>query len=172
MGRMRYSVGALLSVGLALVLSTGTVLAAPPIPGSGAFDFPSSLVPSTRNGEAGRDVFLTGTITGRNFEPGDCNPFPAGSSPVAGKCLNFTKSAPQPGEFQRAHPGQTAFTICDPCTIDRKTGSFTLKISYPNPKNLTVTHFTIQDAADGLVGLHGEGSLDFTTGTYTIQYHF
>src|SRR4051812_3001974 len=115
---MRYSVGALLSVVLAVVLSTGTVLAAPPKDGSGAFDFPSSLVPATRNGETGRNVFLTGTITGRNFEPGICNPFPVGSGLVTGKCVNFTKSAPvKPGEFMRAHPGQAAFTICE-CTID------------------------------------------------------
>jgi hypothetical protein len=159
---------------LAVVLGTGTALAAPPTTGGGGIDFGPSLVPATGpNGEPGRNVFLTGTITGLNFEPGICNPFPAGSGPVTGKCLNFTKSQPvQPGEFLRAHSGQTAFTYCNPCTIDGKTGSFTLKISYPNPKNLTVTHFTIQHAAGGLKGLHGQGSLDFTTATYTLKYHF
>jgi hypothetical protein len=170
---VKYSVGALLSVALAVFLGTGSVLAAPLTTGSGGIDFGPSLVPATRNGEPGRNVFLTGAITGLNFEPGICNPFPAGSGPVTGKCLNFTKSEPVlPGEFMRAHPGQTAFTYCDPCTIAGKTGSFSLKISYPNPKNLTVTHFTIQDAVGGLEGLHGQGSLDFTTATYTLEYHF
>jgi len=170
---VKYPIGALLPVALAVFLSTGVVLAASPTKGSGGIDFGPSLVPATKDGEAGRNVFLTGAITGLNFEPGICNPFPAGSGPVTGKCPIFTKSEPvRPGEFLRSHLGQIAFTYCDPCTIDGKTGSFTLRITYPNPKNLTVTHFTIQDAAGGLEGLQGMGSLDFTTATYTLEYRF
>ncbi len=181
---MRKLLGIVLGVVLALAVGTGGVAAAPPTTGSGSLDFGPSLVPAERDGVEGRIVYLTGAIRGENFEPGDCNPFRSGDLPpelqfLVGKCVNFTKSEPvRPGEFKRARRGQTAFTVCDPCTLtdpetgEERTGSFTLKISYPNPNNLTFTKFTIQDAAGGLEGLRGQGTLDFTTGTYTIRYHF
>lgn len=154
---------------LAVVVSAGDA-SAQRLYGTGGLDFGPSLVPSTGpSGESGRDVFLVGTITGLNFEPGLCVPDPS----FFGKCVNFTKSNTlQPGDFKRAHPGQTAFTLCSPCTIDGRTGSFVLKISYPNPKDLTFTKFTIQQASGGLAGLQGQGTLDFTTATYELNYHF
>lgn len=167
---MKKPFGMLLGAAAALLIGTGVVAAAPPKTDTGNFDFGTSLVPATGpNGESGRNVFLQGAITGRNFEPGICLPDPD----FFGKCATFTKSTPdQPGEFQRAHPGQTAFTSCIQCTVDGRTGNFTLKISYPNPKNLTFTKFTIQDASGGLAGLRGQGTLDFTKGTYTLKYQF
>ena len=98
-----------------------------------------------------------------------------------GKCLFFTKTASDaPGTFQRLHPGQTAFTYCRNCEIDGRTGNFTLKISYPRPKSfqgdpaetLPFTKFTIQDATGKLAGLRGQGTLDFLTGCYTMNYQF
>jgi hypothetical protein len=153
-----------------LVVSVGMASAATPKTGSGDFDFTTSLVPATRDGQEGRIVYLRGVISGTNFEPGICNPFPAAVPVVGNKCLNFTKTQPvQPGEFLRAHNGQTAFTVCD-CTIEGKTGTFTLKITYPNPNNITITHFTIQNAQGDLKGLQGHGTLNFTNGTYTLNY--
>jgi hypothetical protein len=171
-----------------MLMGAGNALAGPPMAGGGCFFYPTSLVPAVGpNGEEGRSVFFppgSGTIVGENFEPGQCEPYPGALSfpdnPFGGKCLFFTKSTPRPdsGEFQRAHPGQTAFTYCRECTIDGRTGNFTLKISYPNPKSFSdpnaspFTKFTIQDADGGLAGLKGQGTLDFTNGCYTMRYHF
>jgi hypothetical protein len=159
-----------LCVGAVVMLAAGNVWAGPPTQGVGGFDFGASLVPwTTPAGETGRAVYLWGAIEGFNFEPGICVPDPN----FFGKCAVFAKREPVgPGEFLRAHPGQTAFTVCSPCTIDGRTGSFTLKISYPDPKNITFTRFTIQDAAGDLAGLKGQGTLDFTNGHYEIQYQF
>ena len=158
------------------VTSARTALAGPPVSGGGGFDFGLSFVPDVGpNGEPGRLIVLNGTITGDNFEPGICNP--AGF--LGGKCIFFTNTVPvNEGYFKRAHPGQTAFTRCEPCTIGGRTGGFTLKISYPNPNDINqvpptgFTKFTIQDADGGLAGLRGQGTLDFSTGTYTLKYHF
>lgn len=151
-------------------------LADAPYSGGGGFDFGASFVPAIGpNGEPGRLIVLTGTIQGDNFEPGICTP----AAFLGGKCIFFTNSLPvAEGYFKRAHPGQTAFTFCDPCTIDGRTGSFVLKISYPDPTNINsvpptgFTKFTIQNADGGLIGLRGQGTLDLSAGTYTLQYQF
>jgi len=184
---MKYSVRALLAVAFSVIVGMPTIMdtpvvaaASPQISGSGGLDFahPDNVVPATGpHGEPGRNVFLTGAITGLNFEPGTCVADPS----AGGTCFNFTDSTPVgTGEFLRAHSGQSAFTYCsNPCTVlDEagvpRSGSFTLHIAYPtqNPKKTPVTHFTIQDAAGGLAGLHGEGSLNLLTGQYTLKYHF
>jgi hypothetical protein len=76
----------------------------------------------------------------------------------------FTDTEPvAPGFFKRAHPGQTAFTRCEPCTIDGWTGGFTLKISYPNPNDINqvpptgFTKFTIHEAVGGSPGCRARG---------------
>ena len=166
---MKRVIGLLCATALAVSVS-GTSLDAQRLYGTGSLNFGPSLVPSTGpSGESGRDVFLQGAIEGLNFEPGLCEPDPN----FFGKCATFTRSNNlQPGDFKRAHPGQTAFTLCSPCRIDERTGSFVLKISYPNPKDLTFTKFTIQQASGGLEGLRGQGTLDFTSGNYELHYHF
>jgi hypothetical protein len=152
-----------------------SAVAGPPIYGEGAIVFPGSLVWAP----GGRLVYLDGAIKGTNFEPGICATFDP-SDPTS-ICPIFTKTEPalNSGGFLRAHDGQTAFTICDPCTLedeDRqpRTGSFILRISYPNPKNLLFTKFTIQNASGGLAGLQGQGTLDFSTvpPSYSLRYHF
>jgi hypothetical protein len=166
---MRATIVALSAIILSIAFGPGLASADRPTEGVGGLDFLASLVPGNGgpNNEPGRLVYLTGAITGLNFEPGICVP-----DATLGKCLTFTKTTPvQPGQFLRARPGQTAVTYCNPCTVDGKTGSFELKISYPNPNNLTFTKFTIQNAAGGLKGLQGQGTLDFVQGTYTDNYH-
>jgi hypothetical protein len=159
---------ALLGAGAVALSLVSSAAAAPPMTGSGGVDagVPGTFVLATENGQAGRLVALTGVITGTNFEPGICDAGPADNQP----CFTFTNTTPLPGQFERAHSGDTGFTYCSPCTVDGKTGSFTLKITYL-PGGLT-TNFTIQNAAGGLTGLQGQGTLDLTTFQYTLNYHF
>lgn len=176
---MKKTLGVLCVVAVVLGVA-GQAVAGPPKQGGGCFDFPSSLVPTP--GEQGRSVFLQGTIVGENFEPGICIPFPGEfeypTNLFGGKCAIFTKNAQNPGDFQRLHQGQTAFTYCRDCVVDGRQGDFTLKISYPNPKSFTdptaspFTKFTIQNATGELAGLKGQGTLDFTNGCYTMNYQF
>jgi hypothetical protein len=170
---VQHSARVLLAVLLSVVVGTAGVAADAPVVETGSVSLgPGSFEPSSSPTLGpGRRILLTGVIEGVNFEPGICNP--AQTGPFAGKCLIFTNSEPVlPGQFKRAHPGQTAFTVCDPCTVDGRTGSFILKISYPNPNNIQITHFTIQGATGDLEGLQGEGTVDFSTGAYTLRYHF
>jgi hypothetical protein len=178
---MRATIVALSAIILSIAFGPGLASADRPVEGSGGINLGPSLVPGTGgpNNEPGRLVYLTDTlngISGLNFEPGTCVPaagLPDDLAFLNGKCFRFTNTTPvQPGQFLRARPGQTAVTYCNPCTIGGKTGSFELKISYPNPNNLTFTKFTIQNAAGALKGLQGQGTLDFTNSTYTINYHF
>jgi len=125
------------------------------------------------NGVSGRFVKLEGTITGYNFEPGECMP---GSDPFAGlSCVLFGDG---PGMFKRAHAGNTAFTTCN-CTVDGIGGpddSFILKISYPpaTPPNYPdgFTKFTFQDGTGALATLRGQGTLNFTDLSVNFSYHF
>ena len=118
-------------------------------------------------GEPGRLLVLTGTIEGPNFEPGICTPDRSGT------CPGLTDSEPVPaGFFKPAHSAPTALTLCDPCTVDGIPGSLTLRISSPRSRNVRGMQFTIQDAAGGLQGLRGQGSMDLATGTYSLRYHF
>ena len=128
-------------------------------------------------GNPGRLVQLSGDIEGINFEPGTCNPGIDMSNPFfLTRCVNFGSG---PGQFERARPGQTAFTTCQ-CTvagIGDEDSSFTLRISYPKgtPPQYPFgfTKFTFQDGTGALAGLRGQGTLDFAASPQvTFNYHF
>jgi len=129
------------------------------------------------DGNPGRLVQLSGDIEGINFEPGTCNPGIDMSNPsFLTRCVNFGSG---PGQFERARPGQTAFTTCQ-CTVAGIGGddsSFILRISYPKgtPPQYPFgfTKFTFQDGTGALAGLRGQGTLDFAANPQvTFNYHF
>ncbi len=137
-------------------------------------DYPSGYL-SIAKVPGGRLVTLYGDIAGTNFEPGEC----IGTGPdftpgLPSFCVAFGTAD---GQFVRERAGGTAFTTCE-CTIGGRTGTVTLKISYPPPTTPNYpggfTKFTFQDGRNGLEGLTGQGTLDFSKGTdqVTFTYRF
>ena len=128
-------------------------------------------------GNPGRLVQLTGDIEGINFEPGVCMDGVDATNPFfVTRCVSFGTG---PGQFVRAHPGQTAFTTCQ-CTVagvGDDDSSFVLRISYPKATPpqypFGFTKFTFQDGTGALEGLRGQGTLDFAASPQvTFRYHF
>ena len=131
---------------------------------------------ATRDGVSGREVILTGDIVGVNFEPGQCIPGVDMTLGFPTSCVVFGTG---PGQFVRAHPGQTAFTTCE-CSIGgvgNAGDQFVLKISYPpaTPPQYPFgfTKFTFQNGTGSLSNLRGHGTLDFAADpAVSFTYHF
>jgi hypothetical protein len=140
----------------------------------GLFGFASGV---DANGNPGREVELVGDIKGINFEQGICVPGVDTSLGFPTSCVVFGDG---PGQFMRARPGSTAFTLCE-CTVGgvgAPGDTVLLKISYPDafPPQYPAgfTKFTFQHGTGALAGLRGQGTLDFSvlSDQVTFKYHF
>lgn len=179
----------ILSAAVCLLAVPATAIGQPPTPGTASAVLIFEAVYEGRSnvfrfeqgfdaqGNPGRLVQLTGDIEGINFEPGECMPGVDTSNPFFfTSCVNFGTG---PGQFVRAHPGQTAFTTCE-CTVGGvgdADSSFVLKISYPKATPpqypFGFTKFTFLDGTGALEGLRGQGTLDFgASPQVTFTYHF